>query len=144
MKQLFLLITLCTFAMCSPKTAIKMGDYEQLTRKVKLENYVDKKVTFVASRCKIEYQHMLKTTIDGTPPYICLDSEVGQLLAYYKMPSDIKNSDNIRFRVFGTLGQISGAGMAIADLCPPKRMWPLIRIPDVRYPAFLQRRELSL
>ncbi|MFK7948910.1 MAG: hypothetical protein AB8G11_15055 [Saprospiraceae bacterium] len=111
MKQLFLLITLCTFAMCSPKTAIKMGDYEELTGRVKLENYVDKKVTFVASRCKMEYQHMLKSSIDGIPSYICLDSDaVGQVLAYYKMPSDIKNADNIRFRVFGKLGTISGAG----------------------------------
>ena len=75
MKHLILLSIICTFAMCSPKTAIKMGDYEQLPNKAKRENYVDKKVTFVASRCTIEHQHMLKTTIDGTPSYICLDSK---------------------------------------------------------------------
>lgn len=110
MKQLFLLIIVCTFAMCSPKTAIQMGDYEDLPSKAKLENYVGKKVTFVAARCKMEYQHMLKLSIDGTPAYICLDAEIGQLLAYYKTKEAIKNSDNIRFRVFGTIGKITGAG----------------------------------
>ena len=112
MKQLILLSILCTFAMCSPKTtAVKMGDYEQLTAKSKLDNYLDKKVTFVASRCKMEYQHMLKSSPDGTQPYICLDSEAaGQVLAYYGIDADIKNADNIRFRVFGTIGKISGAG----------------------------------
>lgn len=118
MKQLFLLITLCIFAMCSPKTAVEnldkttinISDYEKLPDDAELKNYVDKKVTFVASRCKMEYQHMLKMTIDGVPPYICLDSEAGQLLAYYKIEPNIENKENKQFRVYGTVGQMSGAG----------------------------------
>lgn len=116
MKQLILLSIICIFVMCSPKTTVQQNattvnknNYEELSDDAKLSSYVDKKVTFLASRCKMEYQHMLKLSIDGTPSYICLDAEVGQLLAYYQIEPNMENREK-EFRVYGTVGTISGAG----------------------------------
>jgi hypothetical protein len=110
MKNLILFFILF-FIACSPKIPQKMGDYYQLPKKNNPEEWVGKKVTFVAVRCPFEHQHLLKTTLDGTPKYLCLEAEeVGQILAYYGKNTPIRAADALRFRVFGTVGKVSGAG----------------------------------
>ena len=86
------------------------GEYMQLTKRNNPEELVGKKVTFVATRCSFEHQHMMKTTME-IEQYICIESdEVGQILAYYMPDTPVRNAENLRFRVFGTVGKISGAG----------------------------------
>lgn len=114
MKQ-FILFLFVFAAACSPKTVEKMGDYNELPKNATLENWVGQKVTFVATPCSMEYQHLLKSSLDGTPSYICIESESsGQILAYYEKGKEknvqIENAQNLRFRVFGTINKISGAG----------------------------------
>ncbi len=112
---LFLIIILAVFIFinCSPKQAVTtdmFGEYIQLEKKNNPEELVGKKVTFVATRCSFEYQHMLKVSLE-VENYICIESEeVGQILAYYKSDTPVKNADNLRFRIFGTVGKVSGAG----------------------------------
>lgn len=113
--RVFIFLTVMFLMACSPKTSVQMGDYNELPNKAKLEEWVGKKVTFVATRCSFEYQHMLKASLDGTPPYVCIESEAsGQILAYYEKEKEkniqLENTENLRFRVFGTLNKISGAG----------------------------------
>lgn len=115
MKNIIFLITITAFLLtnCSPKVVQKtdiFGEYMQLQKKNNPEDLVGKKVTFVATRCSYEEQHMMKTTM-AVEKYICIESdEVGQILAYYMPETPVSNADNLRFRVFGTVGKISGVG----------------------------------
>lgn len=116
MKNLSFLITISAIFLltdCSPKVVQRtdiFGEYVQLKKKNDPEELVGKKVTFVATRCSFEYQHMLKMTTE-VEKYFCIEAdEVGQILAYYTPDIPVKSAENLRFRVFGTVGKVSGAG----------------------------------
>lgn len=101
---------------CKPTAQIEEGimveskdksSYKQLPENAKWADWLNKDITFIAQKCEMEHQHMLKMSIDGRQPYLCLDTDVSQILAYYLAPSYIKHADNEQFRVYGTLHSMS-------------------------------------
>lgn len=117
MKNSTFLLFLLFLAACSPKTAEVVvayemesrakSDYHQLEKGAVLNNWLTKRVTFVAQSCAFESQHLLKVSLDGNEPYICLDSDFREMLAYHSPNLSVKVIEEGRFRVFGTLQSIS-------------------------------------
>lgn len=123
MKNLFFIASVLLFAYCQPttnasittNTDTNMEDYIELPSNTKFKKWVDKKIAFEATLAKMQYQHMLRRSINGPNTYVTIEPAekygLGQILAYTIDRDNIKDKYKGKtFTVYGTLGVISGAG----------------------------------